>query len=173
MFSTVEDLLADDERLQRTINPSRFDSTYLRSFVIAFFLVVIGVGIVGVGFLEQMMRLAAPVGVLVAVAGLLIASMAEVRRRFVMYHITDRKVIEETGIIDKEVVTVAFDQIANTAIDEDLQERLFDVGDIYISTAGTDTTEMVLNGVKDPAGFKVDLEELYMGEGQRFSYSTG
>ncbi len=37
-----------------------------------------------------------------------------------MYHITDRKVIEETGIIDKEMVAVAFGQIANTAIDEGL-----------------------------------------------------
>ncbi len=33
MLSTVEDLLAEEEQLQRTINLFRFDSTYFRSFL--------------------------------------------------------------------------------------------------------------------------------------------
>lgn len=177
MLSQVEKLLGDDEELRTTINPSRYDSRYLNRFVIAGLIMVLGIVSVLAGWMEVVpfipLTLLGGLGLVVASA---FAFFTELRRRFVMYHVTTRKIIEETGIVDKRTVTVPFDRITNTFIEENLEERLFDVGDIHIATAGTDTPEMVLNGVKLPAEFKVDLEELYIEsqeDDSSYTYSAG
>jgi len=76
--------------------------------------------------------------------------------------------------LNKTTITVPFERITNTFTKEGLEERLFDVGGVYITTAGTDARETVLEGVSAPARFKVELEELYLemqDEDPSYTYS--
>jgi uncharacterized membrane protein YdbT with pleckstrin-like domain len=168
MLSEVEKYLESDERVVEMVFPSRLDPAYLKWFVISLLLVVAGGAGAVVAFYVDFAQAALFWGGLAVVGvGVVLGGIAELRRRFVMYHFTDRKVIKETGVLDKDSITVPYNHVREVDVDEDMEERVFGVGDLYVNTAGSDTTELVLNGLPEPERFKVMIDEGFADSDRR------
>ena len=80
------------------------------------------------------------------------------------YIVTTHEVIKKTGIISTQVRNAMYSNINNVDWTRSVLERLvnglglFDIGDITLFTAGTDTSEMYLDNVKDPEVFNSQIK---------------
>lgn len=166
MFSAVDEYREADERIEDTLLPSRYDSAYLWHYLLGVLLLLAAVGLFAVR-LDGMAQIPWLAPAALTALSLLVLFWTELRRHFIIYHFTDRKLIKESGILDKTVETVHYDQITETVVSEELDERIFDVGDLHINTAGTDTTELMLNGVSHPERYKVLIDEHVSRHGER------
>lgn len=147
MFSEIEDLLVEDEEIKETVRPSKADTRYVKGYSLgAGLTVLIAFLIFG---LNMLVNVNIFIALLLVFAPLLIAAKTELDRKFVMYHFTDRKIVVERGILNKEYKTINYDKITHMDTEESFQERMFDVGDIHLHAAGEDKNEIILNGIKD------------------------
>lgn len=154
MFSKVDELLDTGEELQRSVNPSAFDTKYVKTLLTALGL-FLGVSILLAANTIFSLGLSTGLLVLLYVLPVIFLLKSSVERRMVMYHFTDREIIEEEGFFDKDFNSIPYERIQDVVLDEELEERIFDVGDLHIRTAGTDNSEQVLNGLRDPESYKV------------------
>ncbi|MFB6241266.1 MAG: PH domain-containing protein [Candidatus Nanosalina sp.] len=156
MFSAVDELTDSDEEVQKSVNPSKFDSKYVKTFLtgVALFLMILA-GMIGNVILDAGIPQIYFLVSLILPAAMILRG--EIQRRFVMYHFTDREIIEEYGVFSKDFNTIPYERIQDVSLDEEFQERIFDVGDIKVRTAGTDNSEQILNGLRDPESYKVLL----------------
>lgn len=162
LFSKVDELVEPGEEVQRSVNPSRFDSKYLKPFLTSIGLFL---GVTGILIGNSMMELGLPVVVIVAsyLVPVMVYLRSDIKRKSVIYHFTDREIIEEYGILDKDFNSIPYERIQDVVLDEDIEERMFNVGDIHIRTAGTDNAEQLLNGLKDPETYKVEISKRATG----------
>jgi len=158
MLSVVDQHLEQGEVVESSIRPSLFDWRYLKAHVVG--IVLIAAGSIGVVLSQQSPELlpdpVQPTWLFgIAAVGLIISVMKEIRRQFHFYHFTDRKVIEERGVFSKRFITVHYGKITETRLQQRFYERIANIGDIQINTAGTDSVEMVLEGLRNPEHYKV------------------
>ena len=148
------------EEMIESIHPSRFDSRHIKGNLIIPGLLALAVTAAVIGSALDFVPFGSP-GLFAAVYILPVAAglFYEVRRRFVMYHFTDSQIIEEYGILDKDINTIHYENIPHTTLDQDIEERIFSVSDIEIDTAGEAGTEVVLNGVRNAAKYKNMIDE--------------
>ncbi|MDY6778384.1 MAG: PH domain-containing protein [Candidatus Nanohaloarchaea archaeon] len=159
MLSRVADLLEPGEEVHETVNPSVFDRRFLVPYLAAF-AIFASILVVMAGFdsVEGVFPIR-PLGVApLLVVPVLIAVVAEVKRRFIMYHFTDRKLIVERGILRKDFVTVRYDRVTDTRTEQTLLDRVLRTGDIEISTAGSDAFEARIRGIRNPSIYKVGID---------------
>jgi len=71
------------------------------------------------------------------------AGLSVLRWRFATYHLTDRRIIMEGGILSRTAETIPLDRIQNTVIHRPLGDRLIGAGDIEIESAGRDGREIL------------------------------
>ena len=83
------------------------------------------------------------------------------------YIITNRRVIQVTGVLDKEVLDTSLEKVTDVKMNQSFFGRMFNYGDIEILTA----SELGVNQfqrIGDPVGFKTAMlnakEELGFGE---------
>jgi len=150
MFSAVNEILGENEKLEETLNPSVFDSRYFFTYL---FVAILILGIVaGTFYVSGNFEL--PFNplylLLLNVLPVLYVLKTEMRRRFIMYHFTDSKIIVEKGIFDKTWQSLYYSDITHAELVQNFEERIFDVSDLHIATAGESSMEVTLNGVKDP-----------------------
>ncbi len=154
MFSSVDELLEQGETLEESIHPSRFDTRFFRLYVGVLFLTVLLAASVVFEYTNNML----PFSQNYLLAGFLVPFLlvlyTEVKREFIMYHFTDRKIVTEKGILNKTIVTVHYSDVTHTQLNQKIQERIFDVSDLEVDTAGEHQTELWLNGLKDPQHYK-------------------
>lgn len=149
MSSDVDEMLADQEQVFLSIIPSRADWSYLRHYLG-------GIGLVLLGLLVLLVNLfwrQPPLGALsygIIVFGGVWLLYIEVRRRFERYHFTDQKVVAETGMVNREFTTVSYDTVTHIDMHQSMMQRLLDIADFELHTAGTNLSEMWVNGVKQP-----------------------
>lgn len=139
--------------MKKKTHPSRLDSHHIKLFS----LVYTTGGVLVLALLYTLVA-SSPVppfilGFLLVIP-LALGIYSEVMRRETTYYFTDRKIIEENGLIDKNYKTIDYDRIQNVTLDEDIEERIFSVGDIVVNTAGTDRAEQRLNGLKKPENYR-------------------
>ena len=77
------------------------------------------------------------------VAAVLWAGLRILRWRFATYHLTDRRIVMEGGILSRTAETIPLDRIQNTVIHRPLGDRLIGAGDIEIESAGRDGVEVL------------------------------
>lgn len=154
MFSKVQELLDSDEELQRSVNPSVFDTKYIKSFLAA---VGLFLGITILLAANTILSLGLSNGLLFLLYILpgFLALKSFFERHMVIYHFTDREIIEEEGFFNKDFNSIPYQRIQDVVLDEEIEERIFDVGDLHIRTAGTDNSEQILNGLRNPESYKV------------------
>src|ERR1700733_2412449 len=76
-------------------------------------------------------------------ASVLWAGLRILRWRFATYHLTDRRIIMEGGILSRTAETIPLDRIQNTVIHRPFGDRLIGAGDIEIESAGRDGVEVL------------------------------
>jgi len=84
-----------------------------------------------------------------------------------MYHFTDSQIIEEYGILNKDINTIHYENVTHATLDQDFEERIFSVSDIEIDSAGEAGTEIVLNGVRNAAKYKNMIDERAFNDNQQ------
>jgi len=99
------------------------------------------------GFFSTLMNGAA---VILFFSGLLFSANVIMSHYSIRYFLTDYRVVKRTGIFTKKIIYVPYDKIQNVRIDKTVTERLIDIGDIYIDTAGGEGAEMVMEDIPDP-----------------------
>lgn len=77
------------------------------------------------------------------IAALLWAGIRILRWRLATYHLTDRRIIMEGGILSRTAESIPLDRIQNTVIHRPLGDRLIGAGDIEIELAGRDGVEVL------------------------------
>ena len=77
------------------------------------------------------------------VGAVLWAGLRILRWRFATYHLTDRRIIMEGGILSRTAETIPLDRIQNTVIHRPFGDRLIGAGDIEIESAGRDGVEVL------------------------------
>ena len=72
------------------------------------------------------------------------------RWRYTVYAATNKRVLEQSGIIGKDYVDCPLEKIQNVYLQISIIGRLFDFGTIRIATAGAGWVEMIWQDVKQP-----------------------
>jgi membrane protein YdbS with pleckstrin-like domain len=156
LFSKVDELLEPGEEVQKSVNPSRLDSKYIKTFLTS---VALFIGVTAVLIGNTVFQLGMPN--LLILAGYVVPAFVylqgDIERKFTMYHFTDKEIIEEDGMMNKDFSNIPYDRVQDVVLDEQIEERIFDVGDIHIRTAGTDNSETILNGLKNPEKYKREI----------------
>ena len=76
------------------------------------------------------------VALVLIVGAVLWAGLRILRWRFATYHLTDRRIVMEGGILSRTAETIPLDRIQNTVIHRPLGDRLIGAGDIEIEFGG-------------------------------------
>jgi uncharacterized membrane protein YdbT with pleckstrin-like domain len=77
------------------------------------------------------------------IAAVLWAGVRFLQWRFATYHLTDKRIVMEGGILSRTAETIPLDRIQNTVIHRPLGDRLIGAGDIEIESAGRDGVEVL------------------------------
>jgi uncharacterized membrane protein YdbT with pleckstrin-like domain len=77
------------------------------------------------------------------IAAVLWAGVRVLQWRFATYHLTDKRIVMEGGILSRTAETIPLDRIQNTVIHRPLADRLIGAGDIEIESAGRDGVEVL------------------------------
>lgn len=155
MSSSIEELLADGEEVQNSTNPSIMDSSFVKSYAISGALVV---GILAIAFLPLELPFSNFLILVLMVVPAGIVLRSELERRFIKYFITSQKVIERRGILSQTTESTMYENITDVKLSKDINERIFDVGDLKVNTAGHDGATIRLRGLKDPEQYKRTIE---------------
>ncbi len=83
------------------------------------------------------------IAVVLIVAAVLWAGLRILRWRFATYHLTDKRIVMEGGILSRTAETIPLDRIQNTVIHRPIGDRLIGAGDIEIESAGRDGVEVL------------------------------
>lgn len=161
MFSQIDDYLNEDEVLEVSISPSPLDTRYLKWHVVAVAVFVVHAWLVVVQPENVMASLPDGVGQTELLAGfavpVLLFATTEVRRKLWRYHITDQRIVKEVGLLNRRFLEVNFRKVTETRLREPFHKQVFGIGDLMVSTAGTDAIELKMHGVPDPKHYKVKI----------------
>lgn len=155
MSSGIEDLLTANEEVQKSTSPSIMDSSFVKGYIISAVLMVAIIGLtlvpLDLGFNKLYFF------VLLVVPGFIVLK-SEIKRYFIDYYITTDKVIERRGIFNQTTESTMYENITDVKLSEAINERIFNVGDIKVNTAGHDGATIRLRGLKDPKSYKRTIE---------------
>lgn len=168
MFSKVEELTEPSEEVIESINPSRFDSKYIKGTIVVPGILALVVTAAVIGSALNFVSFGSP-GIFAAFYILPVALFIfhDLKRYFVMYHFTDEQIIEEDGILNKDINTMHYEKITHATLNQDFEERIFSVSDIEIDSAGEAGTELILNGVRNAGKYKNLIDEKAFNDGQQ------
>lgn len=114
------------------------------------------------GFLAVMANL---IGGLCLVSSILFSVNAILTQYSVRYFLTDRRIIKRTGVFTKKITSIEYEHIQNTRVEKNTAERLVDMGDIYIDTAGGSGPEIIIENIHDPERmYRLILENMHKGK---------
>jgi uncharacterized membrane protein YdbT with pleckstrin-like domain len=100
------------------------------------------------------------IALVLIVASVLWAGLRILRWRFATYHLTDRRIIMEGGILSRTAETIPLDRIQNTVIHRPFGDRLIGAGDIEIESAGRGGVEVLHRIPKAEAFYNELLTEM-------------
>lgn len=88
------------------------------------------------------------------------ASMSLYARLSTRYTVTERTVVQETGLLSRTTSEVRIADIRNIVVRQSFQDRLLKVGTVGFSSAAGDGDEVVFRDVSDPVGIKGTVQQL-------------
>jgi membrane protein YdbS with pleckstrin-like domain len=89
-------------------------------------------------------------GAVLIVVGLVIALVGYLKWRSVIYALTTKRIIVLQGIFSKDLYENRLDRVQDIRMKISFGQRIFNYGDIYITTAGTSGVEAIWQNVPDP-----------------------
>ncbi|MDY6778181.1 MAG: PH domain-containing protein [Candidatus Nanohaloarchaea archaeon] len=163
LFSKIDEFLEPGEELGETDIPSPMSHMYFWNYVVGVGVLLLVVASVPLsGMIMGMLPVSLPFGSFtflpLAVLPLGYIAWTDIKRRFNMFHFTDRKVVSESGILSKNFNSIQYNDIVDVTLEQTFLERLFDCGHLRLSTAGSNTSEIRLYGLRDPEEYKVRVD---------------
>lgn len=145
--SKQHDLPGREEEL-KVCHPAMFGNSPAY-FVGLWLLMILG----GAGLIGGM----ASANVLIGIFGLLIllGGMGAyfvwwIKVKFQVLTITEKRTIFRQGILTKRTTEVQHDDVRNIQVDQSMMQRIFNVGNLAISSSGQDDMEIVVKGIGSP-----------------------
>jgi len=125
------------EKILMRFNPSRFGfwKWYLISIIIIVIEIMFLSNIVSLGFLggsEFYLYITLTVMVIILIM------ISEIRKRIRVYTITNYRLIEKTGLFSVSETSVPWDKISNYTLTQNMLDKLFRIGTIYVEGIGGD-----------------------------------
>lgn len=156
-LSAAGKLLDNNETIEHTTHPSRFNSQLLRKYVAGGFLFVLLLAPIVLPVIDypEPLRVLFYILFIVPVGFVL---YAEMRRYAIMYHFSNKKFIMENGILKKNVSSVAYDNVTKVEIQQDFVDRIIDIGDLRVEVKGQEQKEILVTGVRNPQAFRIHLQ---------------
>ena len=94
------------------------------------------------------------------VIGFFILVALWIARYFDSYTITTKRIIDREGLISKYTTEIFLRDIRSVNLNQNILQRIFNVGDIYIGTSATAGMEISLEGIAYPQKVKETIIEL-------------
>lgn len=159
IFSSADKLIEAGEEIQETRYRSRLDPTYLKRFMGAGGIAIVLSIIIVLGGTTGMLPDSIPTDYITAllIVPVLVILWIEIEHHSLMYHFTDKRMIEERGVFSKSFSSVPYKDITRVRISQDPSERILGTGNLKIEVKGTDQEEVVVNGVRHPQQFRMKL----------------
>lgn len=66
------------------------------------------------------------------------------------FTVTSERVIQRKGLLSRRVSEVEVSDIRNVQVNQGIIQRMFDIGNVGVSTAGQSGVEIVFSGIKRP-----------------------
>jgi uncharacterized membrane protein YdbT with pleckstrin-like domain len=147
----AEDLIPHEEIVFSTYSVWFSELTML---VITGLAIIVSLGLFAYGFLTNIAGIWATLLYAFALislsSGVLFSVSLLMNHYSKRYFVTNFRLIIRTGVLSKKLVYVQYDKIQNVRISKNIGERMVDMGDIYIDTAGGDEVEIVILDIPDP-----------------------
>lgn len=170
----THDFFARLELMESTV-ALRPDEQIVRQFSISprffGFMLAVAVGIAGLlpaAILGLLSLLTVPLaGTVIAgvstvglLAGLLLAGYAVYLRAARFYVLTNQRIIETVGWLAKQTVSADYGEITDLRVNQDIFERLLNVGLLAVNTAGADIEEIKFERISHPYGLSNQIRQL-------------
>ena len=141
------DMTERNERIVFETHPSKMGS-FFKHMAGALFFIAIGfivLIIVGWGILGWEIF-----GAILIVTGLIIALIGYLKWRSIIYSLTTNRIIVLRGIFSKDLYENRLDKVQDIRVKISLMQRVFNYGDIFLTTAGTAGVECIWQNIPDP-----------------------
>jgi membrane protein YdbS with pleckstrin-like domain len=89
-------------------------------------------------------------GAALIVVGVIVGFVGYVKWRSVVYALTTHRIVVLKGIFSKELYENRLDRVQDIRMKISLMQRMYNCGDIYVSTAGTSGVECIWENIPDP-----------------------
>jgi len=99
---------------------------------------------------------------LLAIPGIIYILIIEGIRRGNKYYITNKRVIHHFTFLSRKTSSAMYDKVQDVHFTQNLIERIFGIGKVYINTAGTHLVEIAFKGVQNPVNVKRIIEHQMM-----------
>ena len=83
----------------------------------------------------------------------------EIIRRSHTYTLSDKGLDYKYKLFSKKEVFISYSKIQNTHLKQGLLQRMFNIGDLYIDTSGSNKIELIMKGIKNPSEIKRILSQ--------------
>jgi uncharacterized membrane protein YdbT with pleckstrin-like domain len=139
-LSYLETIVGPGEHVLYTGRVSIF--AILSSLLGGLLLIAIGIGV----------SLVNPLGLIIAIPGVLVIIAAVIRRTSTELAVTNRRVIAKFGFISRNTVELNLAKVESIRVDQSVMGRLFNYGSIVVT--GTGSTMDPIPFISDPIGFR-------------------
>jgi len=136
------DMMERNERIVFETHPSKMES-FFKYIAGAVLLLAGGIAILTVLSWEIF-------GIVLIVVGLVIALAGYLKWRSVIYALTTNRIIVLKGIFAKHEHECRLDKVQDIMMNISLKQRMYNYGNIYITTAGTSHVEIKWLNIPDP-----------------------
>jgi membrane protein YdbS with pleckstrin-like domain len=136
------DMMEKNERIVFETHPSKM-GTFFNHIAVALLFVAGGLAVLIVLSWEIP-------GAILIVAGLIIGLIGYVKWRSIIYGLTTNRIIVFTGIFSKDLYENRLDRVQDIRMKISLRQRIYNCGDISVSTAGTAGVECMWRNIPDP-----------------------
>ena len=89
-------------------------------------------------------------GAILIIAGLIIALIGYLKWRSVVYALTTSRILVLRGILSKDLFENRLSKVQDIRMKISLRQRVYNCGDIFLTTAGTSGVECVWRDIPDP-----------------------
>lgn len=91
---------------------------------------------------------------LLSFIGIIILILTELIRNANNYYITNKRIIHEYTFLSRKISSIPNRKIQDLHMTQNIIDRLFGIGTIYVNSAGSSSIEIRLKGLKNPEKVK-------------------
>ncbi|NGM68977.1 PH domain-containing protein [Natronolimnobius sp. AArcel1] len=129
---------------------------------LALAIVLVGVVLAGWGVTDSGIAIVALFGVVLMIAGLIVAGIQYIIWTNTRYVITSDELYKKYGIISRDVTQFRLDRVQNTSLQQSTVGRVFGYGNLTVYTAGSGEPELTFERTPRPERASSVLNE-YLG----------